>query len=114
MAGAVRGGQGGREWGSREEGEVALGHDAGEEARSSVNSSVPISGPKHVPIRAQVTGTVSSTSSTATSSTDEEFDPQPSLRSKVTLGKPKGALACGGRLPSRFQTQCGLQLQQFR
>ncbi|XP_022411361.1 F-actin-monooxygenase MICAL2 isoform X5 [Delphinapterus leucas] len=38
--------------------------------------------PKHVPIRAQVTGTVSSTSSTATSSADEEFDPQPSLRSK--------------------------------
>nr|XP_033718455.1 F-actin-monooxygenase MICAL2 isoform X8 [Tursiops truncatus] len=38
--------------------------------------------PKHVPIRAQVTGTASSTSSTTTSSADEEFDPQPSLRSK--------------------------------
>ena len=93
---------------------MALGHDAGEEARSSVSSSVPISGPKHVPVRTQVTGTASSTSSTTTSSADEEFDPQPFLRSKVTtLGKPKGALACGGRLPSRFQTQCGLQLQQF-
>ncbi|XP_067605975.1 F-actin-monooxygenase MICAL2 isoform X10 [Pseudorca crassidens] len=38
--------------------------------------------PKRVPIRAQVTGTASSTSSTTTSSADEEFDPQPSLRSK--------------------------------
>nr|XP_030687278.1 F-actin-monooxygenase MICAL2 isoform X5 [Globicephala melas] len=38
--------------------------------------------PKHVPIRARVTGTASSTSSTTTSSADEEFDPQPSLRSK--------------------------------
>ena len=61
-------------------------------------SSVPISGPTHVPTRAQETGTVSSTSSSTTSSADEEFHPQPSSRSKVTtLGKPTGALACGGR-----------------
>uniref|UniRef100_A0A4W2FXQ2 F-actin monooxygenase n=1 Tax=Bos indicus x Bos taurus TaxID=30522 RepID=A0A4W2FXQ2_BOBOX len=54
--------------------------------------------PTHVPIRAQGTGTVSSTSSSTTSSADEEFHPQPSSRSKVTiLGKPTGALACGGR-----------------
>ncbi|XP_036717946.1 F-actin-monooxygenase MICAL2 isoform X1 [Balaenoptera musculus] len=38
--------------------------------------------PKHVPVRTQVTGTASSTSSTTTSSADEEFDPQPFLRSK--------------------------------
>ncbi|XP_037378571.1 F-actin-monooxygenase MICAL2 isoform X3 [Talpa occidentalis] len=36
-------------------------------------------GPRHIPVRLQVTGTDSSTSS---SSADEEFDPQPSLRSK--------------------------------
>ncbi|XP_039719562.1 F-actin-monooxygenase MICAL2 isoform X2 [Pteropus medius] len=39
-------------------------------------------GPKHILIGAQVTGATSSTSSTTSSSADEEFDPQPSLRSK--------------------------------
>nr|XP_031537050.1 F-actin-monooxygenase MICAL2 isoform X2 [Vicugna pacos] len=38
--------------------------------------------PKHIPTRVQVTGAASSASSTTTSSADEEFDPQPSLRSK--------------------------------
>ena len=33
-AGAGKGGWGGRERGGREEGEAALGHEAGEEARS--------------------------------------------------------------------------------
>ncbi|XP_037697758.1 MICAL C-terminal-like protein [Choloepus didactylus] len=40
------------------------------------------SGPKHIPVRAQVTEAASSASSTTSSSADEEFDPQPSLRSK--------------------------------
>ncbi|XP_058161702.1 F-actin-monooxygenase MICAL2 isoform X2 [Dasypus novemcinctus] len=38
--------------------------------------------PKHIPIHAQVTEAASSASSTPSSSADEEFDPQPSLRSK--------------------------------
>lgn len=99
----------------REEGEAVWGHEAGKEAGDSVSSSVPISGPQHIPIQMQVTGATSSTSNTSISSADEDFHPQPSLRSKVTtLGKPKRALACGGHLPSGFQTQCGLQLQWFR
>ncbi|XP_034501264.1 F-actin-monooxygenase MICAL2 isoform X6 [Ailuropoda melanoleuca] len=70
--------------------------------------------PKHVPVRAQVTAATSSASCTSSSSADEDFHPQPSLRSKVTTGgRPKRALACGTRLPSRFQTQCGPQLQWF-
>ncbi|XP_006865886.1 PREDICTED: MICAL C-terminal-like protein [Chrysochloris asiatica] len=39
-------------------------------------------GPKHIPIQAQVIETASALSSTSSSSADEEFDPQPSLRSK--------------------------------
>ncbi|EPY74176.1 MICAL C-terminal-like protein [Camelus ferus] len=39
--------------------------------------------PKHIPTSMQVTGAASSASSTTTSSADEEFDPQPSLRSKA-------------------------------
>ncbi|XP_027433999.2 F-actin-monooxygenase MICAL2 isoform X3 [Zalophus californianus] len=38
--------------------------------------------PKHIPIRVQVPGAASSTSSTSPSSADEDFHPQPSLRSK--------------------------------
>ncbi|XP_034851397.1 MICAL C-terminal-like protein [Mirounga leonina] len=38
--------------------------------------------PKHIPIQVQVPGTASSTSSTSPSSADEDFHPQPSLRSK--------------------------------
>lgn len=96
MAGAVRGGREGGKRGRGEGGEAALGHKVRGDAGSSVSSCVPLSGPRHVPIRAQVTGAASSTTS---SSADEEFDPQLSLRSKVTtLGKPKGALAGEGRL----------------
>ncbi|XP_032282988.1 F-actin-monooxygenase MICAL2 isoform X3 [Phoca vitulina] len=38
--------------------------------------------PKHIPIQVQVPGAASSTSSTSPSSADEDFHPQPSLRSK--------------------------------
>uniref|UniRef100_A0A8I5NX76 F-actin monooxygenase n=1 Tax=Papio anubis TaxID=9555 RepID=A0A8I5NX76_PAPAN len=70
---------------------------------------------KNFPLRAQVTEASSSASSTSSSSADEEFDPQLSLQSKVTtLDQPKRALAGGDCLPSRFQNQCGLQLQWFR
>lgn len=80
----------------RAEGEAALGREAGKEAGISVSSSVPISGPKHIPIQVQVPGAASSTSSTSPSSADEDFHPQPSLRSKVTtLGQPKRALLAG-------------------
>uniref|UniRef100_A0A2K5WE02 F-actin monooxygenase n=1 Tax=Macaca fascicularis TaxID=9541 RepID=A0A2K5WE02_MACFA len=69
---------------------------------------------KNFPLRAQVTEASSSASSTSSSSADEEFDPQLSLQSKVTtLDQPKRALAGGDCLPSRFQNQCGLQLQWF-
>lgn len=97
----------------REEGEAVLGHEAGRGTGISV-SSVPVSDPKHVPVQAQVTAATSSASCTSSSSADEDFHPQPSLRSKVTTrGRPKRALACGTRLASRFQTQCGPQLQWF-
>ncbi|XP_076970122.1 F-actin-monooxygenase MICAL2 isoform X1 [Tamandua tetradactyla] len=45
-------------------------------------TSAADSSPKHIPIRAQVTEAASSASPTTSSSADEEFDPQPSLRSK--------------------------------
>nr|XP_055173574.1 F-actin-monooxygenase MICAL2 isoform X3 [Nyctereutes procyonoides] len=38
--------------------------------------------PRHIPIQTQVTGATSSTSNTSISSADEDFHPQPSLRSK--------------------------------
>ncbi|XP_048955039.1 F-actin-monooxygenase MICAL2 isoform X3 [Canis lupus dingo] len=38
--------------------------------------------PQHIPIQMQVTGATSSTSNTSISSADEDFHPQPSLRSK--------------------------------
>lgn len=89
-----------------EEGEAALGHEAGE-VRSAVSSSVLFSGPKHIPIRAQVTGAASATSS-ASSSADEEFDTQPSLRSKVTrLDKPKKTWLVGIVYHSDFRPNMG-------
>lgn len=98
-----------------EEEAAALVHKAGNEASSSLSFSVPISDSKTFPLRAQVTEASSSASSTSSSSADEEFDPQLSLQSKVTiLDQPKRALAGGDCLPSRFQNQCGLQLQWFR
>lgn len=88
-----------------------MGHEVRGEAGSSVSSCVPLSGPKHVPIRAQVTGAASSTTS---SSADEEFDPQLSLRSKVTtLGKPKGALAGGAVYSADFRPNVGSRCSGF-
>lgn len=87
-----------------EEGEAALGREAGEEVRSAVSSSVLFSGPTHIPIRVQVTGAASASSSSA----DEEFDTQPSLQSKVTrLGKPKKTWLVGIVYHSEFRPNMG-------
>lgn len=91
-----------------EEGEAALGREAGEEVRSAVSSSVLFSGPTHIPIRVQVTGAASATSSASSSSADEEFDTQPSLQSKVTrLGKPKKTWLVGIVYHSEFSPNMG-------